>query len=106
MSLVRAVASALAVVVILLPRTVMTANVCWTCNVPSIVLSSLRILPNLIFIKILRGRGVPMGQMRKLKPREAINLLKITHYSFIPRIIEFIAHHEVRVMEQTLALLR
>lgn len=47
-----------------------------------------------------------MGQMRKLKPREAINLLKITHYSFIPRIIEFIAHHEVRVMEQTLALLR
>lgn len=70
----------------------MATNNYWAFSVLNIALSSVFLLLNIIFIKILHGRVVPILQKRKPKQREAINLFKVTHYLCVHRILELIVY--------------
>lgn len=70
------------IIIIAMIIIIMAITIYWAFNVFNMALSSVFILLNIIIIKILPSRIVPVLKITKLKQREPINF-KITRYSFI-----------------------
>lgn len=68
------------IIIIAMVIIIMAITIYWAFNVFNMALSSVFILFNIIIIKFLRGRVVPVLKIRKLKQREPINF---KCYSFI-----------------------
>lgn len=71
------------IIIIAMIIIIMTITLYWAFNMFNMALNSVFILLNIIIIKLIHGRVVPVLKIRKLKRRKPINLFRITHYSFI-----------------------
>lgn len=70
------------IIIIAMIIIIMTITIYWAFNMFNMALNSVFILLNIIIIKILHGRVVPVLKIRKLKQREPINLIKITLFIY------------------------
>lgn len=91
------------IIIIAMVILIMAITIYWAFNVFNMALSSVFILFNIIIIKFLRGRVVPVLKIRKLKQREPINFKR---YSFIHWIVECIAYLRSTHHERILSILQ